>query len=108
MYARILARAELSPTCEPTVQQAADSRGRTRDALTFAPLFEGDIREAQEILGHSAACTLQVYRKRVSGRQEMAVAELDSRLKVVPIREGGCLTVSSTTVHTVQTISNNP
>ena len=56
---------------------------------TFATLFEGDIRDAQEILGHhSAAFTLQVYRKPVSARQQKAVDELDSKLKTVPIREG--------------------
>ena len=34
---------------------------------TFSTLFEGDIRDAQEILGHhSTAFTLQVYRKPLS------------------------------------------
>jgi integrase len=36
---------------------------------TFATLFEGDIRDAQEILGHhSAECTLKHYRKPVTAR----------------------------------------
>jgi hypothetical protein len=52
-------------------------------------LFEGDIKDAQEMLGHhSAAFTLQVYRKPIFARQQRAVEELDSRLKVVPIRKG--------------------
>jgi len=56
---------------------------------TFATLFDGDIRDAQAILGHhSPAFTLQVYRKPISARQQKAVDELDSKLKVVPIREG--------------------
>lgn len=56
---------------------------------TFATLFEGDIKDAQEMLGHhSAAFTLQVYRKPIFARQQRAVEELDSRLKVVPIRKG--------------------
>jgi len=56
---------------------------------TWATLFQGDIRDAQEILGHhSAAFTLQVYRKPVADRQMAAIEELDRRLKVVPIKRG--------------------
>lgn len=54
----------------------------------FATLFEGDIKDAQEMLGHhSAAFTLQVYRKPIFARQQRAVEEVDSKLKVVPIRK---------------------
>jgi integrase len=57
---------------------------------TFATLFEGDIRDAQAILGHhSAAFTLQVYRKPIATRQQTAVEDLDRRLKVVPIKKTG-------------------
>jgi|SRR5579871_301790 len=58
---------------------------------TFATLFEGDIRDAQEILGHhSAAFTLQVYRKPVAARQQGAVDAMDKRLRnVVEIRRAG-------------------
>jgi integrase len=53
---------------------------------TFATLFEGDIRDAQEILGHhSSAFTLQVYRKPISARQQAFVEALDRRLRVVTI-----------------------
>lgn len=61
----------------------------SRTAATIALLDAHNIRDAQEILGHhSATFTLQVYRKPVSARQQKAVDELDSRLKVVPIRKG--------------------
>lgn len=56
---------------------------------TFATLFEGDIKDAQAILGHhSAAFTLQAYRKPIAARQTAAIEALDQRLKVVPIRKG--------------------
>jgi integrase len=56
---------------------------------TFATLFEGDIRDAQAMLGHhSPAFTLKVYRKPVTARQQSAVEELDRRLKVIPIKKG--------------------
>lgn len=68
---------------------------------TLSSLFEGDIKDAQEILGHhSAAFTLQVYKKPLAERQQTAVQDVDRRLKVVPIKKGGSLTVSSTAVHT--------
>jgi integrase len=54
---------------------------------TFATLFEGDLRDAQEILGHhSEAFTLRVYRKPIAERQRRAVEDLDARLKVVEIK----------------------
>jgi hypothetical protein len=63
--------------------------GRSRKAAKIPDLTARDIRDAQQTLGHhSAAFTLQVYRKPVSAWQQKAVDELDSRLKVVPIREG--------------------
>ena len=56
---------------------------------TFATLFEGDISDAQAILGHhSAAFTLQTYRKPVTARQTEAIEALDRQFKVVPIRKG--------------------
>jgi integrase len=52
---------------------------------TFATLFEGDIRDAQAILGHhSPTCTLQIYRKPVTARRQAAVNDLEKRLHVVP------------------------
>ena len=55
---------------------------------TFATLFEGDIRDAQAILGHhSPAFPLPVYRKPISARSQTAVEDLDRRLKVVPIKK---------------------
>jgi integrase len=56
---------------------------------TFATLFNGDMRDAQDILGHhSAAFTLEHYRKPVTERMVAAIEELDQRLtKVVPIRK---------------------
>jgi integrase len=58
---------------------------------TFATLFDGDIRDAQEILGHhSAAFTLRVYRKPIAARQQGAVDAMDERLRrVVEIRKAG-------------------
>lgn len=51
---------------------------------TFATLFEGDIADAQKILGHhSAAFTLAVYRKAITERQQASVEGLDTRLRVV-------------------------
>jgi len=56
---------------------------------TFATMFDGDIRDVQEILGHhSAAFTLQIYRKPMTTRQQQAVDAMESRLKVVPIKKG--------------------
>jgi integrase len=56
---------------------------------TFGSLFEGDVKDAQEILGHhSAAFTLQVYKKPLAERQQTAVEDVDRRLKVVPIKKG--------------------
>jgi len=57
---------------------------------TFATLFNGDIKDAQDILGHhSAEFTLNTYRKGVSERAAGAIEEMDKRLnKVVPIRKG--------------------
>jgi integrase len=56
---------------------------------TLYPLVEGDIRDAQAILGHhSPAFTLQTYRKPVTARQTAAIEALDQKLKVVPIRKG--------------------
>ena len=58
---------------------------------TFATLFEGDISDNQAILGHhSAAFTLQTYRKPVTARQTEAIEALDHQFKVVPDKEG-CL-----------------
>jgi len=58
---------------------------------TFATLYDGDLKDAQEILGHhSAAFTLERYRKPLPERAAAACEELDARLspKVVPIRKG--------------------
>jgi integrase len=56
---------------------------------TFATLFNGDIKDAQEILGHhSPQFTLATYRKSVSTRAAAGVEEMDKRLsRVVPIRQ---------------------
>ena len=58
---------------------------------TFATLFEGDIRDAQEILGHhSPGFTLAVYRKPIAARQQGAVDAMDQRLRnVVEIWRAG-------------------
>ena len=51
---------------------------------TFGTLFRGDIRDAQEILGHaSIEMTLEHYRKPIPERLRQAVEELDSRLSGV-------------------------
>lgn len=58
---------------------------------TFATLYNGDLKDAQEILGHhSAAFTLERYRKPLPERAAAASEDLDARLsaKVVPIRKG--------------------
>jgi hypothetical protein len=42
-----------------------------------------------KILGHhSAAFTLQVYKKPLAERQQTAMEDVDRRLKVVPIKKG--------------------
>jgi hypothetical protein len=58
---------------------------------TFATLFEGDVRDAQEVLGHhSPTFTLQVYRKPIAARQQGAVDAMGNRLRnVVTIRKAG-------------------
>jgi integrase len=59
---------------------------------TFATLFNGDMKDAQDILGHhSAAFTLEHYRKPVSERAAAAIEEMDRRLGRVieiPLRKG--------------------
>jgi hypothetical protein len=58
---------------------------------TFATQYNGDLKDAQEILGHhSAAFTLERYRKPLPERAAAASEDLDARLsaKVVPIRKG--------------------
>jgi len=58
---------------------------------TFATLYDGDLKDAQEILGHhSPTFTLDKYRKPLMERAAAATEELDARLlgRVVPIRRG--------------------
>lgn len=58
---------------------------------TFATLYDGDLKDCQGILGHhSAALTLERYRKPVADRAAAASEELDARLsaKVVSIKRG--------------------
>ncbi|HXS97531.1 MAG TPA: tyrosine-type recombinase/integrase [Candidatus Limnocylindrales bacterium] len=58
---------------------------------TFATLYDGDLKDAQEILGHhSAEFTLNRYRKPLPERAAAASEELDARLsaKVIPFRKG--------------------
>jgi integrase len=55
---------------------------------TFTTLFEGDIRDAQAILGHGTAdFTMRAYRKPIVERQRASLEELDARLsgKVVTL-----------------------
>jgi integrase len=54
----------------------------------FSTLFEGNIRDAQEILGHySEEFTRKYYQKAIPERAAAAVNDLDRRLKVVEIRK---------------------
>jgi hypothetical protein len=56
---------------------------------TFATYFDGDKRDMQTILGpHSAAISLDRYRKALPERPANAIEALDARLsrKVVPTR----------------------
>jgi len=57
---------------------------------TFGTLFNGDVKDLQDILGHhSAEFSLEHYRKPVSERAAGAIEEMDRRLtKVIPIRKG--------------------
>jgi integrase len=51
---------------------------------TFATLFDGNIRDAQEILGHhSEEFTRKHYQKAISERAAAAVDDLDRKLKVI-------------------------
>jgi|SRR5579871_4725958 len=57
---------------------------------TFATLYNGDPRDAQDILGHSTLdLTMRVYRKPIAPRQQAGVEELDARLsgKVVKMKK---------------------
>jgi|ERR1019366_810742 integrase len=56
---------------------------------TFTTLFNGDIKDAQEILGHhSTQFTLDTYREVGSTRAAAGVEEMDKRLsRIVPIRQ---------------------
>jgi integrase len=48
---------------------------------TFSTLIEGDVRDVQEMLGHSSAgITLRHYKKALPDRQKIAVEQLDRRL----------------------------
>jgi integrase len=54
---------------------------------TFATLFNGDLADAQAILGHSAlAMTMEHYRKPIAARQQRAVEDLDARLRGKVVR----------------------
>jgi integrase len=56
---------------------------------TFATLFEGDLRDVQEILGHATLnLTVGTYGKSIAARQKTAVEQMETRLskKVVTIR----------------------
>ena len=57
---------------------------------TFGTLFEGDVKDLQATLGHhSAAFTMDTYRKPLEARAAAATEDLDARLSnVVPIRKG--------------------
>jgi integrase len=57
---------------------------------TFETHFGGDLADGAAILGHhSPTVTLKFYKKAIPERQQLAVNELESRLrKVVPIRKG--------------------
>jgi len=48
---------------------------------TFATLFDGDPKDAQDILGHSTVdITMRVYKKSIAERQKASVEELEARL----------------------------
>jgi len=52
---------------------------------TFATLYQGDVKDAQEILGHgSAEVTMEHYKKAIPERQLQAAAEMDARLTAKP------------------------
>ena len=57
---------------------------------TFGTLFDGDVKDLQTVLGHhSAAFTMDTYRKPLDARAAAATEDLDKRLSnVVPIRKG--------------------
>jgi integrase len=58
---------------------------------TFATLFQGDPRDVQDILGHSTVnLTMEVYRRPIMARQQVAVDELEGRLtgKVISLEKG--------------------
>jgi len=57
---------------------------------TFGTLFDGDVKDLQTVLGHhSAAFTMDTYRKPLPDRAAAATEALDTRLsaKVIPIRK---------------------
>jgi integrase len=85
-----------------TVIRDLQARGRAASGVpdlqfkqcrtTFGTLFDGDPKDAQDILGHSTVdITMRYYKKSIAERQKASVEELESRLsgKVVqmPIRE---------------------
>jgi integrase len=57
---------------------------------TYGTLFPGDVKDLQTVMGHhSAAFTLNTYRKALPDRTAAATEDLDARLSnVVPIRKG--------------------
>ena len=57
---------------------------------TYGTLFPGDVKDLQTVMGHhSAAITLNTYRKALPDRTAAATEDLDARLSnVVPIRKG--------------------
>jgi integrase len=57
---------------------------------TLTTLCEGDLKEAQTILGHSTVeLTMRIYKKPIAERRQASVEELDARLsgKVVSIKK---------------------
>lgn len=83
---------------DPTMTEVRD-RGRMAAGIpdltpkmcrtTFSTLIDGDVADTQAMLGHhSSRVTLEFYKKAIPVRQQEAVNQLDSKLRVMPKREG--------------------
>jgi integrase len=61
---------------------------------TFGTLFEGDVKDLQTVMGHhSAAFTMDTYRKPLEARAAAATEDLDKRLSNVVEITGKALKV---------------
>ena len=76
----------ISPTASGRAASGIEDLTFRMCRSTFATLFEGDVRDLEELLGHhSPEFSLKHYRKPRPSRQFEAVEAMERRLKLVVV-----------------------